>query len=352
MKGMMTGLTLILSSWCAMLAMAPRTPADLPKVTILATGGSIVDGQAQVVEAGYQAASFDVQALIEAVPQLRELADLTGERLATAGDPSVNDADWLKLGRRLGQVVSDPAVSGVVITLGTDTLEETAYFLSLVTKSDKAVVMTGSTRPATAVGADGPTNLYNAVALSTNAAARGRGVLVTLNDEVHFARELEKSNSTQRDTFHSPNRGRAGIINTGRAKLWSHLETCYGAKSEFSLERLRTLPRVEIVYSHANATRAVIDALVADGVQGIVLAGEGNSDDVLAGVRDAARKGVAIVRSTRGSGGGAPHVELSDDRLGLVASQELNPAKARVLLMLALTRTRDPKLLQSYFDRY
>jgi L-asparaginase len=276
--------------------------------------------------------------------------------VSNIGSQTMNDAVWLKLGRRLNEVLRDPGVKGVVITHGTDTMEETAYFLSLIAKSEKAVVMTGSMRPATAVGADGPANLYNAVALATNGAARGRGVLVTLNDEVHFAREIEKTNSTQLDTFHSPNRGRAGVINTGRARLWSHLEAAYGTRSEFSLDTIRQLPRVEIVFSYANARRDIVDAMVARGVRGIVLAGVGDgntTDDLLAGLRDAAKKGVAVVRSTRtGSGVVARNVEVSDDAHGFVASEELSPPKSRVLLMLALTKTADPHKLQHYFDRY
>jgi L-asparaginase len=252
--------------------------------------------------------------------------------------------------------LKDPAIDGVVITHGTDTIEETAYFLSLVTKSDKPVVLVGSMRPATAISADGPMNLYNAVALAGNPQAKDRGALVVLNDEIHYAREVEKMNTTQLDTFESPNRGRAGVINTGRAVFWSAPDTRFGARSDFSVDAGRELPRVEIVYSYANLGRDMIDFLVRQGVKGIVLAGVGDgntTDEALAGLRDAVKNGVAVVRSTRtGSGVVARNIELNDDDLGFIASGELNPQKSRVLLMLGLTKTSDAKTLQQFFDSY
>jgi L-asparaginase len=350
--------TLAVSVLALMLGAAPISFArpPLPHVRVLATGGTIAGAQSDPNQAGYKAGSFSVEDLIKAVPQMKELAELSGEQVANIGSQTMNDAVWLKLAKRTNEVLRDPKVSGVVVTHGTDTMEETGYFLSLVTKSDKPVVFVGSMRPATAISADGPANLYNAVALAANPEARGRGVLVVLNDEVHFGREAEKMNCTQLDTFHSPNRGRAGIVNTGKAKLWSHLDTRFGPKSEFSVEGLSELPRVEIVYSYANAKRDVVDYWVAQGVKGIVLAGVGDgnaTDDLMAGLTDAAKKGVAVVRASRtGSGLVARNMEVNDDQLGFVASEGLNPAKARVLLMLGLTKTKDPKELQRYFVQY
>jgi L-asparaginase len=225
-------------------------------------------------------------------------------------------------------------------------------------KSDKPVVLVGSMRPATAISADGPINLYNAVALAGNPEAKGRGPLVVLNDTIHYARESQKMHSTRMDTFASPNRGIAGMMNTGKVFFYSANTTRHTTKSEFSLEGLTVanLPRVEVVYSYANLGGELIDALVGQGVKGIVLAGvgDGNSTDAaIAALEKAAKKGVAVVRCSRtGSGVVDRNVEVNDDKLGFIAGMELNPQKARILLMLGLTRTKDEKKLQEYFYQY
>ena len=328
-----------------------------PKIMILATGGTIAGAQTSTAEVGYKAGSFSVDDLIKAVPQLKDLADISGEQVASIGSQTMNHEVWLKLAARLNAVLKGDA-DGVVITHGTDTIEETGYFLSLVVKSDKPVVLVGSMRPATAIGADGPANLYNAVALAANPEAKGRGPLVVLNDEIHYAREVQKMNSTQLDTFKSPNRGRAGVMNTGKAYFFSQNTTRHNTNSEFSVEdkKVNDLPRVEVVYSYANFGRDTIDFLVGKGVQGIVLAGvgDGNStDDAIAALGEAVKKGVAVVRATRtGSGLVVRNVEVDDDKLGFIAAMELSPQKARILLMLGLMKTKDPKKLQAFFMDY
>jgi len=328
-----------------------------PKIMILATGGTIAGAQASTSEAGYKSGSFSVDDLIKAVPQLKDLADITGEQVANIGSQTMNHEVWLKLAKRVNEVLKGDT-DGVVITHGTDTMEETAYFLSLVVKSDKPVVLVGSMRPATAIGADGPANLYDAVALAANPEAKGRGPLVVLNDEIHYAREAQKTNSTALDTFKSPNRGRAGVMNTGKAYFFSTNTTVHTTKSEFSVDGkvVNDLPDVEVVYSYANFGRDTIDFLVGKGVKGIVLAGvgDGNSTDTaIAALADAAKKGVAVVRSTRtGSGLVVRNVEVDDEKLGFIAAMELNPQKARILLMLGLMNTNDPKKLQEFFMKY
>jgi L-asparaginase len=328
-----------------------------PKIMVLATGGTIAGAQASTAEAGYKSGSFSVDDLIKAVPQLKDIADISGEQVANIGSQTMNHEVWLKLAKRINEVLKGDT-DGVVITHGTDTMEETAYFLGLVVKSDKPVVLVGSMRPATAIGADGPANLYNAVALAGNPEAKGRGPLVILNDEIHYAHEAVKTNSTALDTFKSPNRGRAGVMNTGKAYFFSQNTTRHTTKSEFSVDGkgVNDLPYVEVVYSYANFGRETIDFLVGKGVKGIVLAGvgDGNSTDTaIAALAEAAKKGIAIVRATRtGSGLIVRNVEVDDDKLGFIASMELNPQKARVLLMLGLMKTDDIKKLQGYFMEY
>src|SRR5215469_16325171 len=342
-------------------AAALALPADAqtrPKVKVLATGGTIAGAQASTSEIGYKSGTFSVDDLIKAVPQLSDLADLSGEQVANIGSQTMNHDVWLKLAKRVNEVLKENDTAGVVITHGTDTLEETAYFLSLVVKSDKPVVLVGSMRPATAIGADGPANLYNAVALAADPEARGLGPLVVLNDEIHYAREVQKMNTTELSTFESPNRGLAGVINVGNAHFFSKNTTRVGTKSEFSVDGLKPedLPDVEIIYSYENLGPDMINFLVKQGVKGVVLAGvgDGNSTDAaIAALADAAKQGVAVVRSSRtGSGLVVRNVEVDDDKLGFIAGMELSPQKARILLMLGLTKTHDPKKLQEYFMEY
>ena len=336
----------------------PSLAEAKPKIVLLATGGTIAGVQPGPNDPGYKAGAVAVDALIEAVPQLKDIADITGEQVASIGSQTMTNDVWLKLANRTNAVLKQSDVTGVVITHGTDTLEETGYFLSLVVKSDKPVVLVGSMRPSTAISADGPANLFEAVSLAVNPEAKGRGPLIILNDEIHYAREAQKVNSTQLDTFKSLNRGRAGVMNTGIAYFYFPNNVRHTTKSEFSVEGVKPedLPRVEIVYSYANFGRDTIDFLVQKGVKGIVLAGVGDgntTDTAMAGLSDAVKKGVAVVRATRtGSGIVARNIEVNDDKVGSVASMELSPQKARVLLMLGLMKTKDPKKLQEMFYTY
>jgi len=341
----------------ALLAYAPGAWA-LPKIKVLATGGTIAGAQATQADAGYKSGTFSVDDLIKAVPQLKKIAEMTGEQVANIGSQTMNHEVWLKLAGRVNEVLKSDDTDGVVITHGTDTMEETGYFLSLLVKSDKPVVLVGSMRPATAISADGPINLYNGVALAGNPEARGRGPLIVINDTIHYARETQKMHSTRMDTFQSPNRGIAGMMNTGKAFFYSANTVRHTTKSEFSLSGLTvaSLPRVEVVYSYANLGGELIDALVSQGVKGIVLAGvgDGNSTDAaIAALEKAAKKGVAVVRCSRtGSGVVDRNVEINDDKLGFIAGMELNAQKARILLMLGLSKTSDVKKLQEYFYQY
>lgn len=349
--------TLLVALTLAALVATPSAWA-LPKIKVLATGGTIAGAQTAQSDAGYKSGAFSVDDLIKAVPQMTNIAVLSGEQVANIGSQTMNHEVWLKLAKRVNEVLQGDGTDGVVITHGTDTMEETGYFLSLVVKSDKPVVLVGSMRPATAISADGPINLYNAVALAGSPEAKGRGPLVVLNDTIHYAREAQKMHTTRMDTFASPNRGIAGMMNTGKAFLYSANTVRHTTKSEFALDGLTVanLPRVEVVYSYANLGGDLIDSLVEKGVKGIVLAGvgDGNSTDAaLVALEKAAKNDVAVVRCSRtGSGVVDRNVEVNDDKLGFIAGMELNPQKARILLMLALTKTGDVKKLQQYFYQY
>jgi L-asparaginase len=348
---------LVLLTAALVLVAAPSLWA-LPRIKILATGGTIAGAQASQADAGYKSGTFSVNDLIAAVPQLKNIAELSGEQVANIGSQTMNHEVWLKLAKRVNEVLRSDDTDGVVITHGTDTMEETAYFLSLVVKSDKPVILVGSMRPATAISADGPINLYNGVSLAGSPEAKGRGPLVVLNDTIHYAREAQKMHTTHMDTFDSPNRGIAGVMNTGKATFYSENTTRHTTKSEFSIDGLtvENLPLVTIVYSYANLGGLVIDAMAEKGVKGIILAGVGDgntTDAALAALERAAKKGVAVVRCSRtGSGLVDRNVEINDDKLGFIAGMELSPQKARILLMLALSKTSDVKQLQRFFNEY
>ena len=341
----------------AALAQAVKVvPVAKPSVVILATGGTIAGAQPKPGEAGYKAGSFSVESLIQAVPGMSDLAAVSGEQVASIGSQDMNDAVWIKLARRVNELQARPEVNGIVVTHGTDTMEETGYFLNLVTQGTKPVVLVGSMRPATAISADGPMNLYNATAVAADPAARGRGVLVVLNDDVHCAREAEKTNTTSLQTFHSPNRGVCGIVLFGKARFYSPPVPRHTSGSAFAGNVPDALPKVFIVYAHANVGKEQVDAAVAAGAQGIVLAGVGDGNataPMIEALSAAAKKGIVVVRSSRvGSGTVARNVELDDDKLGFVAALELNPPKARVLLQQALTKTKDVAAIQRYFEEY
>ena len=237
-------------------------------------------------------------------------------------------------------------------------MEETAYFLNLVVRSQKPVVLVGAMRPATAMSADGPMNLYNAVATAAHPGASGRGVLVVANDEIHFAREVAKTNTTQVGTFKSTNRGLAGLVSSARIHFYGAPVRRHTLGSEFRLRKRGPLPRVDIVYAHAGMGPDLIDASVRAGARGLVLAGVGNGNANRGGGCRGGRGGPG--RALRSSGAPAPG-EASSSAMsrwtttasGFIASDELNPQKARILLMLGLTRdARTRERLQEMFYAY
>ncbi len=340
----------------ACLAVAAPAQDRLPHIVVLATGGTIAGAAASDVQAGYTSGQVGVDQLLAAVPQAKKLATLSGEQVANIGSQDMNDEVWLKLARRINELLRKPEVDGIVITHGTDTIEETGYFLNLVVKSRKPVVMTAAMRPSTALSADGPLNFFNAVAVAANKEAAGLGVLVVVNDWIHGASSLTKTSTTAVQTFMSPLRGLVGTVAYGEAEFYRGPVGKNTTDSEFSLEGVTALPRVDIVMAHANMDGKMIEAAVAAGAKGIVIAGVGNGNMTKEGL-DAliasARKGVVCVRSSRvATGRVGRNVEVDDDKLGLIASDDLNPQKARVLLRLALLKPRTLADTQRVFQEY
>ena len=335
---------------------AKNPDPNLPTVVVLATGGTIAGAAGSDVQAGYTSGQVGVEQLLNAVPQAKKLANLRGEQISNIGSQDMNDEVWIKLATRVNELLAMPDVTGVVITHGTDTIEETAYFLNLVVKSDKPVVLTASMRPSTALSADGPLNFYNAVAVAANKRAVGRGVLVVINDWIHGASSLTKTSTTAVQTFMSPLSGLIGTVAYGDAEWFRGPVGKNTKTSEFSVDKNTVLPRVDIIMATENMDGALINAAAAVGAKGIVIAGVGNGNmtaPALKALEAQAKRGIVAVRSSRVTTGQVGrNVEVKDDSLGFVASLGLNPQKARVLLRLALLRTSDPKVIQRYFDEY
>src|SRR5688572_9797644 len=327
-----------------------------PNVVILATGGTIAGAAGSGVQAGYTSGQITVDAMVNAVPDVMKLASIKGEQISNVGSQDMSFEIMLKLAQRINELAAAKAADGIVITHGTDTMEETAYFLNLAVKSDMPVVLVGSMRPSTAVSADGPLNLYNAIAVAADPNAKGRGVLLVMNDWIHSAQSLTKVSTTSVQTFMSPIRGLIGTTAYGANEYYRYPHSKYGPKSDLSVEGVTSLPRVDIIYACADMSPDLIDASVERGAKGIVIAGVGNGNMnkvALDACARAHKKGVVVVRSTRvATGNVGRNVEVNDDDLGFVASYDLNPQKSRILLSIALVKQRKLPDIQMLFNEY
>jgi L-asparaginase, type II len=345
----MTALILV----CAVLAEQAQA---LPKVYILATGGTIAGAGVSAEKSNYTAGEVAIQTLIEAVPEITKVADVTGEQIVSIGSQDMNDDVWLTLANRCNELLARPDVDGIVITHGTDTMEETAFFLNLTVKSDKPVVLTGAMRPSTAISADGPLNLYQAVITAAAPESRGKGVCLVMNGLILGAHSAQKMNTVDVETFQCPNDGALGYVFNG--KVFYNMQTLkrHTTASVFDVKGLKKLPKVGIVYSYSNVEADVMDPFLNGGYAGIVHAGVGNGNyhkNLFPKLLEAREKGILVVRSSRvPTGPTTLDGEVDDARYQFVASQELNPQKARVLLMLALTKTTDWREIQKYFLEY
>lgn len=338
-------------------AQAQTAAPKMANVTILATGGTIAGtGATSTTTVGYTAATVGVQRLIQAVPELAKVANVSGEQVFQIASENMTNEHWLTLAKRVNVLLAQPNVDGIVITHGTDTLEETAYFLNLTVKSRKPVVLVGAMRPSTAISADGPINLYNAVLLAASPDAVGKGVLVAMNDQIQAGRDVSKSNTSAPDAFRSPDLGMLGYFQGGKPFFYRQVVRKHTTETEFDVSALQVLPQVDIVYAHANVSPVAVDAFMASGSKGIIHAGVGNGSlaaRVKPALINARARGAVVVRASRvGQGILARNGEANDDELDFVAADTLNPQKARILLMLALTRTNSTRDIQRMFYTY
>ncbi|MCC6075693.1 asparaginase [Pseudomonas sp. GCM10022188] len=336
---------------------ADPEPAAKANVVILATGGTIAGAGASAAQsATYQASKVPVEQLIAGVPELANLANVRGEQVFQIASESLTSEHLLQLGKRVAELADSADVDGIVITHGTDTLEETAYFLNLVEHTDKPIVVVGSMRPGTAMSADGMLNLYDAVAVAGNKEARGKGVLVTMNDEIHSGRDVSKMVNIKTEAFKSP-WGPLGMVVEGKSYWFRQPVKRHTQNSEFDIRQISSLPRVDIAYSYNNVDDSSYKAFTQAGAKAIIHAGTGNGSvpaAVVPALQGLRKDGLLIVRSSRVNQGGfvLRNAEQPDDKYDWVVAHDLNPQKARILTAVALTKTQDSKELQRIFWEY
>ena len=349
------------------IAIAGATPCaaqpvreSLPVVWVLSTGGTISGrGASSTALAEYTSGSLLGAELVAGVPEIVQYADVKVEQIVNVGSPDITLDNWLTIARRINRIFADdPKTAGIVITHGTSTLEETAYFLNLTVKDERPVVLVGAQRPATAISADGPLNLLNAIRTAAAPEARGKGVMIVMNDEINAAREVTKTNTYRLETFRAPELGFLGYVDADKVSFYRSSTKRHTSRSEFDVTSIRALPKVDIVYSYVESNPAMIQALVASGDRGIVFAATGAGSltsfekralEPILALPPATRP--VVVRSNR-TGNGRVIGRADYDAMGLVPADTLSPQKARILLMLALTRTTDVNEIKRMFSEY
>ncbi|MFW2178419.1 MULTISPECIES: asparaginase [unclassified Moraxella] len=305
----------------------------LPNLNIYATGGTIAGTSASNTDTTrYSVAKLNVDKLIEGVPELKTIANVKGYQVASVDSNDMSNEILLKLAKQLNSDLAGDT-AGAVITHGTDTLEETAFFLSLTTKPTKPIVLVGSMRPSTSLSADGYMNLLQSASVATHADAKNRGVMVVMNDRIGSGYYITKTNANTPDTFKSVEAGGYGQM-IGLTPKFYYAPQVITNKSSFDVSKFDSLPKVEIIYGYQSTDTSQLDSAIANGAKGVVIAGTGAgslSVPMIARVKELTAKGFPIVRSTRVENG---YVDVPEDEG--ISSGFLNPQKSRVLLTLAL----------------
>ena len=331
----------------------------LPIVHVIGTGGSIsCIGQSRTdfLDYSYGDRHYAIDEMIARVPELATLATVRCEQFMNAYGGDVSPARWILLARRINAIFREaPDTAGIVVTHGTSTLEETAYFLNLTVDSDRPVVVTGAMRPITAMSNDAEVNLFDAVRVAASTEAARRGVLVVLNNQVQAAREVAKTSTSRLDTFNSADLGFLGYADSdGRVVFYRNTTRRHTYEGAFDIESVENLPRVDIAYAYAGVDGTAVDALVNAGSRGLICAGLGSGGaprPFLEALTRAVDAGIPVVVTSQAGSGRAMARRAAAER-GFLFGDNLRPRKARILLTLALTRTRDPAEIQRAFETY
>ena len=324
-------------------------------ITILTTGGTIAGSGSLANQAKYNSATISAKELINNVSEVNKLANIKCEELFSVASQDINDGHWLALAKRINKILEGD-VDGVVVTHGTDTLEETAYFLNLTIKSSKPVILVGAIRPSTSLSSDGPINLYNAVALACNDDAKNKGVLVVMADKIFTGRDISKINAGGVEAFSGANSGIVGHILYGNSKIYYQPTRTHTTNSEFSVGDLEALPKVDIIYFYSGIDVNLIDCFVKSGSKAIIFAGVGGGNipkNALEKLIAASEGGVLILKSSRtGNGFVSCNIEVEDDKFGFITTDNLSPQKARILAKLALCITSNSEQIKNIFAKY
>ena len=329
----------------------------LPKVHIIATGGTISGIGAnrldytQYSDTGNR---YTIEQLIERIPEVKNVANLTYENLLATGSTNITPKDWLVIAERANTLLQD-GIDGIVITHGTATLEETAYFLHLTIKSNKPVVLTGAMRPPSSMSTDADINLLDAIRIASSGNAQNMGVMGVLNNQIHSAREIIKMNTLRVDTFQSNDLGFLGFVDSdGQVIFYRNSIKTHTYESEFSTQGLDQLPRVDIVVAYSGGDGLLIDAVKKNESQGLILAGFG-SGTLPTVMKDSAlelvKGGIPVVLASRSTMGRIVLTEKFKDE-GFITCDNLSPQKARILLMLSLLQTSDTQKIRDLFEKY
>ena len=322
---------------------------QLPLVKVIATGGTIANTPSGRLHAGEVA---------EAIPQLKQVARLEVEEVIRVGSSSIKIENWLTLARRINEILAkEPEVKGVVVTHGSNTVEETGYFLSLTVKSDKPVVLTAAQRQFRALSSDSPKNFLQAVRVAATDEARGKGALIVTNDVINAARDVTKTMTYRLETYSSHDLGVLGYVDEDRVTFYRVPLKQHTRATPFDVSRLQRLPRVEIIYTAVDTDGALIDAAVAHAkAEGLIIAGFPTGSGTPAmdeAVKRVAAQGIPVVMTNRGGVGRSTETAArAKEARPLIFGDNLTPQKARILLMLALTTTKDPAEIQRIFERY
>ncbi|MCW5298064.1 asparaginase [Herbaspirillum lusitanum] len=350
-KHLAGSLLLFLASFCLCLQAQEK-----PHIVVLATGGTIAGANISSIRSpAFQAAVVPVDRMIAAVPEIQKIAHVTGEQIFQVPSENFTDERLIKLGKRVSELLKKSNVDGIVITHGVDTMEETAYFLNLTLKSTKPVVLVGAMRASTQLGSDGSANFHDAIAVAASKEAIGKGTLVSMNDEIYSARDVTMGNTLKLETLRSPY-GPLGLIIEGKVMFYRQPTRPHTVASEFDIDKLSTLPRVDIVYNYGNVSPVAYEALVNAGAKAIIHNGTGNgsvAEQIIPVLQDIRSKGIHVVRASRtGNGVVIRDGEQPDDRFDWLVTGDQNAQKARILMALALTKTNDRQTLQEILWKY
>lgn len=333
----------------------PDNPnSSLKNVVVIATGGTIAGSGDKGKTTNYKAGVYDVKALTDSVEGLDKVANIMGVQVCNVGSDDLKYDNWISIANMINKLAKDESISGFVITHGTDTLDETAYFLNMVVKTDKPVVITGAMRPATAISADGPMNIYQSVALAASEEAVGKGVMVLFSDGIYGGRDVQKVNTSKTGAFGQNDLGSLGFMRDEVPYFYNQSTKPHTSNTEFSVDGLTTLPKVGIAYFSVEADPGVLDYM-AENFDGIVVAGAGSgcmSEAWTKKLGELESKNIPVVRTSRIANGNIAGDDYFDHYKNMIVGSNLAPYKARILLQLVLTKTKNIDEIKVMFKKY